>query len=214
MSKSRSRSRPTTKAKERRHSRAGGNPRTLLSKCLGPWIPACAGMTIESELFSPFLRRWGFCLRTANSASRPEGRRTWMCGVFRPRQDAESENPLSLSVDQIDSSRKAVSFGYFSLGQQRKVTRGFRRGSFGLSQLAATGGAPHAPTLTPTHLPVGEGLQRYSSSSAAIASIARSFGLRLATLPATFANSALMASADACSAALWRARTLGHSTCM
>jgi len=29
----------------------------------------------------------------ARALARPEGRRTWMCGVFRPTQDAESENP-------------------------------------------------------------------------------------------------------------------------
>ena len=47
-----------------------------------------------------------------------------MCAVFRPSQDGESENPRALrSTDALLTSRKALSFGDFSLCQQRKVTR-------------------------------------------------------------------------------------------
>ncbi|WP_123768481.1 hypothetical protein [Vulcaniibacterium tengchongense] len=46
-----------------------------------------------------------------------------MHAVFRPSQDGESENPEALSASEIDLSRKALFFGYFLLGQQKKVTR-------------------------------------------------------------------------------------------
>jgi hypothetical protein len=46
-----------------------------------------------------------------------------MCAVFRPSQDGESENPRSNEALGLQFSGKAISFGYFSLGQQRKVTR-------------------------------------------------------------------------------------------
>ncbi|MFC3551931.1 hypothetical protein ACFOLC_13050 [Lysobacter cavernae] len=46
------------------------------------------------------------------------------CTPFSDRaRDGESENPLNSSDHLIGLSRAAVSFGYFSLGKQRKVTR-------------------------------------------------------------------------------------------
>jgi hypothetical protein len=48
-----------------------------------------------------------------------------MAGVFGPRQDAESENSRGTAnaLSGFDVTRKVLSFGYFSLHQQRKVTR-------------------------------------------------------------------------------------------
>ncbi len=80
-------------------------------------------MTIKSELFSPSLNAQGFRFEQPTAHPDPKGA-AHGCAAFSDRaMDGESENPLNHSVNQIDSSRKAVSFGYFSLGQQRKVTR-------------------------------------------------------------------------------------------
>jgi len=47
-----------------------------------------------------------------------------MHAVFRPSQDGESENPrIAEAADALLTSPKALSFGDFSLCQQRKVTR-------------------------------------------------------------------------------------------
>ncbi|TWI05761.1 hypothetical protein IP90_00017 [Luteimonas cucumeris] len=93
-----------------------------------------------------------FFSRTADEKSRPEGRRTgrapfsdramgeavlpashWLAhrrtpallarAGLLPNANGESENPVGLPRSRIDVSGKALSFGYFSLGQQRKVTR-------------------------------------------------------------------------------------------
>jgi len=47
-----------------------------------------------------------------------------MCAVFRPSQGWRVEKyPRPLQSRALGLAGKAVSFGYFSLGQQRKVTR-------------------------------------------------------------------------------------------
>src|SRR5690606_10887094 len=51
----------------------------------------------------------------ACTVSRPVGRRTWMCGVFRHGMDAVSENPLTLPARGFALSGKAFFFGSFLL---------------------------------------------------------------------------------------------------
>ncbi|TWT20079.1 hypothetical protein FQY83_10015 [Luteimonas marina] len=51
----------------------------------------------------------------SRTVSRPVGRRTWMCGVFRHGRDAVSENPLTLPARGFALSGKAFFFGSFLL---------------------------------------------------------------------------------------------------
>ncbi|WP_242162403.1 hypothetical protein [Lysobacter sp. M15] len=59
------------------------------------------------------------CIRT------PGGRPAWMPAVFGADRDVRCENGNDTAhpLSGFDLTRKVLSFGYFSLHQQRKVTR-------------------------------------------------------------------------------------------
>ncbi|WP_313255293.1 hypothetical protein [Stenotrophomonas acidaminiphila] len=62
----------------------------------------------------------------------PEGRRAWMHVVFRRDRDVSSKNP-AVGVDPARVARRArrqgvLSLGYFSLHEQREVTRSCEAG--------------------------------------------------------------------------------------
>jgi len=51
---------------------------------------------------------------------KPEGRRAWMHAVFRHGMDAVSKNRDCTASTKFALSRKALFFGSFLLGQQKK----------------------------------------------------------------------------------------------
>ena len=59
-------------------------------------------------------------VRNAAMHLRTEGRRTWMCGVFRPRQDAESKNPGALRAAGCGRVGETFFFGSVSFGVHQR----------------------------------------------------------------------------------------------
>ena len=59
----------------------------------------------------------------------PGGRPAWMPAVFGADMDVRCENgdDTAYPMSGFDVTRKVLSFGYFSLHQQRKVTRRRRK---------------------------------------------------------------------------------------
>ncbi|WP_232149006.1 hypothetical protein [Luteimonas fraxinea] len=58
--------------------------------------------------------------KTSSCSRKPEGRRPWMGGVFRPRQDAESENPCARQAAGFGRVGETFFFGSVSFGVNQK----------------------------------------------------------------------------------------------